>query len=168
MFVMATINAGVHGAPVKVRNLSSTGGLVEGARIPDPATKIVLRRGELTVSGTVVWKEMDRAGLKFDAPIYVPHWLPGGDAMMKNHLVDAAFHGSKTRPDSASPATELTSGSVDKEMIMQAEGLLEELANALADDEDIVKRFGAQLQSLDLAIQLLRRLAGTKTNAAEA
>ena len=45
MFLMATIYAGGGSAPVKVRNLSLAGALIEGGRIPDVASEITLRRG---------------------------------------------------------------------------------------------------------------------------
>ena len=44
MFVMATIYADTGSAPVKVRNLSSTGALIEGEVLPPLGATVRLRR----------------------------------------------------------------------------------------------------------------------------
>jgi hypothetical protein len=158
MFVMATIYAGRGSAPVKIRNLSTSGALIEGARIPPQMTDVTLRRGGLTVDGKVVWCSNGRAGLEFESPISVAHWLPGGEALLEQERVDAVFHGAEAQsepgPDSIEPRGPVTSAE-----ILKTKAMLEVLGDALADDADVLVRHGAQLQALDLAVQVLGRLA---------
>ena len=158
MFVMATIYAGRGSAPVKIRNLSTSGALIEGARIPPQMTDVTLQRGGLTVDGKVVWCSNGRAGLEFESPISVAHWLPGGEALLEQERVDAVFHGAQAQrepgPDSSEPRGPVTSAE-----ILKTKAMLEVLGDALADDADVLVRHGAQLQALDLAVQVLGRLA---------
>ena len=54
---------------VKLRNISATGAMIEGDRIPPAGTDILLRRGALEVFATIVWIRDKQAGLEFEAPL---------------------------------------------------------------------------------------------------
>ena len=54
---------------VKLRNLSATGAMIEGPRIPPVGTDILLQRGSLEVFGTVVWAKKMQAGIEFEQPL---------------------------------------------------------------------------------------------------
>jgi hypothetical protein len=164
MFVMATIYAGGGSAPVKIRNLSTTGALIEGTRIPPQTAEISLRRGGLNVTGKVVWCSNGRAGLEFESPISVAHWLPGGEALVEQERIDAVFHGATGQGEPASGPVELTQETVTVAEILKSKAMLEALADALADDADVLVRHGGQIQALDLAIQVLGKLAGVSAS----
>jgi len=51
--------------PVKVRDLSATGAMIEGAKIPAAGTDVILRRGALELFATVAWVKGNRGGLHF-------------------------------------------------------------------------------------------------------
>jgi hypothetical protein len=51
--------------PVKLRNLSSEGALVEGETLPIEGSEITFTRQELSLSAKVVWVRGKRAGLSF-------------------------------------------------------------------------------------------------------
>lgn len=51
--------------PVKLRNLSADGALVEGDKLPVEGTEVVFRRQELSLPARVVWEKGGRAGLSF-------------------------------------------------------------------------------------------------------
>lgn len=55
--------------PVKLRNLSATGALLEGDKLPAVGTDLILRRGSLEVFATVRWVDGGRAGVEFDEPL---------------------------------------------------------------------------------------------------
>ncbi len=55
--------------PVKLRNLSADGALVEGDRLPVEGTEVLFRRQELSLSARVVWEKAGRAGLSFSEPL---------------------------------------------------------------------------------------------------
>jgi hypothetical protein len=51
--------------PVKLRNLSAEGALVEGDKLPVEGASILFRRGDLGVAGTVAWVKGRQAGVSF-------------------------------------------------------------------------------------------------------
>ena len=51
--------------PVKLRNLSAEGALVEGAKLPVEGSSILFRKGELSMVGTVAWVKGKQAGVSF-------------------------------------------------------------------------------------------------------
>ena len=159
MFVMATMYAGSSSAPVKIRNLSETGALIEGAQIPAPSMEVRLSRGALNVTATVAWHLDGRAGLEFKSRISVAHWLPGGEALFKQERIAAAFHDAQERKDATAGLTTLPRSIVTIEQIQAVVTQLKALGNALADDADVLVRHGVQIQVIDLATQLLERLA---------
>ncbi len=54
---------------VKLRNISATGAMIEGDRIPPAGTDILLRRGALELFATIVWTRDKQAGLEFEEPL---------------------------------------------------------------------------------------------------
>lgn len=54
---------------VKLRNISATGAMIEGDRIPPAGTDILLRRGALELFATIMWTRDKQAGLEFEAPL---------------------------------------------------------------------------------------------------
>lgn len=54
---------------VLLRNLSSTGAMVEGMDIPPAGRVVALKRPGLDVLGTVVWAREGCCGLHFDEPL---------------------------------------------------------------------------------------------------
>ena len=55
--------------PVKLRNLSKDGALVEAGSLPPVGTRVRFRKGELALSGHVAWEAGTRAGIAFDHPL---------------------------------------------------------------------------------------------------
>lgn len=55
--------------PVKLRNLSADGALVEGEQLPAEGSLILFRKGELSVTGRVAWAKTRHAGISFDRPL---------------------------------------------------------------------------------------------------
>ena len=52
--------------PVKLRNLSADGALVEGDKLPVEGAAILFRKGDLSVSGHVAWVKGRQAGVSFE------------------------------------------------------------------------------------------------------
>jgi hypothetical protein len=91
MFVVATLYVGSSSAPVRVRNLSPTGALVEGAGLPPAGSAVVLRRGPLESAGVVAWSDGGRAGLSFGSPVFVSEWLPAKGNLRQAEVDRIAF-----------------------------------------------------------------------------
>ena len=51
--------------PVKLRNLSAEGALVEGDKLPVEGSSIMIRKGDLSMPGRVAWVNGLQAGVKF-------------------------------------------------------------------------------------------------------
>ncbi len=72
---------------VDLRNVSATGALAKGIRLPAPGQDVVLRRGAVEAFARVVWSDGTRCGLEFEEQ------MPGGDLLTR----------LKTEPERAAP-----------------------------------------------------------------
>lgn len=51
--------------PVKLRNLSAEGALVQGDKLPVEGASVLFRKGDLSTPGTVAWVNGRQAGISF-------------------------------------------------------------------------------------------------------
>lgn len=142
---------------MRIRNLSATGALIEGAVIPSPATEVRLARGSLSIMGEVVWCNGGRAGLKFHSEAQVAQWLPNARVAHAQQQVDELVHRIKQAPTGLMGAPTGGSSFVVRQDIAQARLMLDELASAFAEDNHVLARFGPKLQAQDLTAQLLAK-----------
>jgi hypothetical protein len=162
MFVLATI-AGIDVAgPVKIRNLSPGGALIEGDALPAAGEPIELRRGSLVARGEIAWHQDGRAGLRFTRQVTVADWMPGANRHQRrvDGIAERAKTGAPASFDLADTAAARFARIAPTEL-MRLASALDDLADKLAAEPDVVDRLGTELQSLDIASQLLRRMAGT-------
>lgn len=52
--------------PVKLRNLSAEGALVQGDKLPVEGAAILFRKGDLSMAGVVAWVKGRQAGINFE------------------------------------------------------------------------------------------------------
>ena len=69
VLLAATIEAFGQIIPVKLRNLSTEGALIEGKKLPRDGSAVVFHRNELSVQSHVAWVNGDQTGLAFTRPI---------------------------------------------------------------------------------------------------
>ena len=69
VLLAATIEAFGKVIPVKLRNLSTEGALIEGKNLPLDGAKVVFKRNELAVESQIAWVSGDQAGVAFTRPI---------------------------------------------------------------------------------------------------
>jgi hypothetical protein len=69
VFLTAKLVTTTDERPIKLRDLSETGALVEGEKVPEQGTDVVLMRGEFEVFARIAWSDGKRAGVQFDAPV---------------------------------------------------------------------------------------------------
>lgn len=165
VFVIAALYSEAGSAPVRIRNMSRGGALVEGGVLPAEGGEVRLARGSLDVSGTIAWRNRDKAGLKFDFAVCVADWLPAGDRGSGQQRVDEIVYRSRysgpasAGPPIACPAAAVTSSyGLAQELRLLSEGL-RAAGEALASDPEVAMRYLAKLQVLDLATQRLDALA---------
>ena len=162
--------------PVRIRNLSETGAMVEGAGLPDAGMKLVLARGDLHVSAVVAWAAGSRRGVKFDGPTPVHEWTGGAKpkpldctGLRDQRRVDALQAEARSEATlgralraSAETAPTVVSRDLDARLAHElgyVQRLLENLGDELINDLFLVQRHGQSLQSLDLVSQILGHVA---------
>jgi hypothetical protein len=69
VLLAASIEAFGRSIPVKLRNLSTEGALIEGKNLPLEGAKVVFRRNDLDVESHIAWVVDDHAGVSFTTTI---------------------------------------------------------------------------------------------------
>jgi len=162
LFVVATLYFGQASTPDRLRNLSMTGALIEGADLPPAGTEIVLRRGNLEAAGTAIWVESGRAGLSFRWPVAVSAWLPTKEPTRQAQVDRIAFEVKQGRRalDIASlppigDAPKSMPAVLTELVALQAE--LVQLADKLSQDMILVATH-PEIQFLDAAAQRMGKV----------
>nr|WP_294847157.1 PilZ domain-containing protein [uncultured Sphingomonas sp.] len=65
VLMTATLELSGAALPVKLRNLSVDGALVEGDKLPVDGASIMFRRGDIAVPGKIAWSKGRKAGVSF-------------------------------------------------------------------------------------------------------
>lgn len=65
VFLAATLEVSGLSIPVKLRNLSAEGALIQGEQLPTEGTELLFKRNELCELGRVVWAKGSHAGIAF-------------------------------------------------------------------------------------------------------
>lgn len=163
VFVSAALYYDDNACPAKVRNLSEFGALIEASVLPPPGTRIRLCRGNLAVSGKVVWQRVGKAGLRFDSAITIVDWLPNRACRHQSRVDDMVHHfkmGSAAGEVSAPKA--LHSSPPGLHQLATITLSIEQIGDALAGDPHIISNHSWTLQQLDLAAQQLRHILSTQ------
>ena len=163
LFVAAVLYSEDGNCPVKVRNLSECGGLVEASTLPAAGTDVRLCRGSLVVPGKVVWQRAGRAGLRFASAITVADWLPNNHSRHQSRVDDLVHQvrtGRADHPDThtAEASSKAASASNPVNAIASA---IERLADELAADPYMIANHSWKLQQLEMTVQQLRRVVAT-------
>ncbi len=77
VLLAASIEASGASIPVKLRNLSTEGALIEGDEMPVEGSEVLFRRNDLAIIGRVAWLDGKQAGVAFLTPI-------APDAVLRN------------------------------------------------------------------------------------
>ena len=162
MFVTAVLYCDGSSAPVRIRNMSRGGALIECAVIPPEQSPVTLSRGSLGVSAHVIWRRDNRAGIQFDAAIEVAEWLPRGNKPNGQQRVDEMIHACRTagadNRDSV-PAAPAASQAEAIRQLLDFRDALNAVAEELAGDMAIAMGHPTALQKLDVTAQMLEKLA---------
>lgn len=160
MFLVATLCAGEGRSPVKIRNMSRSGAMIEAAVLPSPGAAVRLVRGGLEATGRIAWRSDRHCGVEFAGAVSVEDWLaPVGHSAQQR--VDAAV--ARFKADPAGPAARphmpaLAAVPTITDSLRTLCGLLDKLGTDLAADPAIVARHSRELQSFDIATQLLEAI----------
>src|SRR5688500_18314806 len=167
LLLAATAEVGGRDLAVRIRNLSETGAMVEGAGLPEAGIALVLKRGDLQVAATVAWASGARRGVRFAGPTPVNEWTGGKpraidctglrdqrrvDAIQAEARADLPAGRALRAAETAAPSPAI-SADLDKRLADElgyVQRLLEGLGDELIADLLLIQRHGKSLQSLDL------------------
>jgi hypothetical protein len=170
IFVAATLYASGGSTPVRIRNMSRSGALVEAAALPPSGTAMRLSRGPLSVAGEIIWVAGSKAGLHFSSGIAVADWLPNGNRGSGQQLIDEMVHQSRLGaiPKTGAPVEEPSPARIaaTAEELLRLQHMLERAGEELAGDASIAARHVMALQLLDGVTQALAKLATQAVEAA--
>ena len=165
MFIAATMCWERHRNPVKVRNMSLTGALVESPVVPSIGSSVLLIRGSYSAGGRVVWADKNRCGLHLSEAITVRDWLapPSNTeqqrvdqivALVKAGAVPLPTGTFTGRPDRPGLPALLTDNRLTEDLGLVSQ-LIEDLGDDLASEPETLMRHASKLQNLDIAMQML-------------
>jgi len=162
--------------PVRIRNLSETGALIEGSFLPDKGTILTLHRASFHIGATIAWSGGGRCGIHFDRPISVPQWTgkPGlsdsGGGLRDQRRVDAFQAEARAAPivpPAPPPASNPALGDEARlnlrarlaDELAYVRRLLDSMGDELVTEPIVVAHHSRTLQSIDLASQILAHLS---------
>jgi len=171
MLAAAIESAGTR-APVRIRNLSETGAMLDGAALPAPGASLLLIRADIQVSASVVWCAGGRCGIRFDnIAASVDEWVTGKRAAVfagqqGQARVDAiqsvVRSGAALPSEAAAPAgAAISAAELERriaEEIIYVQRLIDALGEELIEDPVMLQRHSRVLQNLDRASQVLEHL----------
>jgi PilZ domain-containing protein len=160
VFLTAALETAAGSAPVRIRNLSSVGALIDGAALPAVGTKVRLLRGQLQADAQIVWQEKANCGIRFDHAINVMDWVqrPGHSGQQRVDGIVAAIRNSSPIP------RELQQGRETDESLAAISRALDQICERLARTPNMSIELGEELLRLDAIAQSLRKIASGKSS----
>lgn len=165
MFLAAVLQGQGFSIPVKVRNMSVSGALVEAATVPPIGSEARLVRGSLLMPCSVAWSAEGRCGLRFSALACVRDWLapPANQGQQRvDDAVSLLKLGAVPLPPRSPPQAECLGDA--KLAVLGADlhrvaRLIENLGDELAADARVLQIHAGALQNVDIAVQALGVIA---------
>ncbi|HYI41306.1 MAG TPA: PilZ domain-containing protein [Allosphingosinicella sp.] len=172
LLLAATAEVGGRSLPVRIRNLSETGAMLDGAGLPEAGMPLVLMRGDLQVAATVAWAAGARRGVRFAGPTPVNEWTGGKpratdrggphdqrrvDSIQAEARADPPLGRALRSTEAAAPPSALPPDLDERlaDELGYVQRLLEGLGDELIADLLLIQRHGKSLQSLDRVGQIL-------------
>ena len=157
MFLTATLDTGAASSPVRIRNISARGALIDGPSLPAIGARVRLIRGELRASGELAWTGAGQCGLNFNSEIDVAQWIErvGHAGQQRVDRVVAALR-------SSAPVARAADFDLVEDSLPEVSAALDALCERLARTPDMSIELGEKLIELDTIAQSLRRLATGK------
>lgn len=160
LFVMATLVSDTMSVPVRIRNLSEGGALIESKELPEPGARCRLIRGSLSVPGEITRRGEKNVGFRFERQVSVGSWMKSGHEQQQevDRIVQQAKHVYPHADKVHLSGRKLQSTVAERDDLHEIADKLDKLADSLSGDPDVIARYMNQLQVLDLASQKLRAL----------
>ena len=157
LFVAATLYTADGSTPVRIRNMSQFGALIESTDLPGVGNHIKLKRGRLSVAGRIAWREARKAGVQLEAAIHVSDWMfRAGSAGQQqvDALVSIARAEEIAMPGMACEVSGQSSLDTELRLLRQDLSAMEE---ELLKDVILVATH-PEIQAIDMSIQRIDRI----------
>lgn len=160
IFVAATVVSDEACGPVRIRNMSALGALIEGSVVPPEGSQVRIIRGHLKATGTIAWQDGNRAGVRFNSAVSLADWLPHGPRGQQQRI-DKVVHAYRAGATGAPSSAALHNHSrVDlRRELLDLENSLRRIAEDLARDLAMCELHLQDVQLIDIAAQTLARVA---------
>ena len=175
LMLAAEIETNGRRAPVRIRNLSETGALIEGGALPEKGSSLILHRGDFRIGAAIAWSGGGRCGIHFDQPISLQEWTgkalpPESGGLRDQRRVDALQVEARSAPiippapaPAANPAlseeARLNLRARLADELAYVRRLLDSMGDELIGEPIVVAHHSRTLQSIDLAGQILAHLS---------
>jgi hypothetical protein len=172
VMLAASISAGALSVPVRIRNLSEVGAMIDGPALPDSGTTLKLSRLALSIGATVVWSRDGRCGLRLGCPIVVDDWITGASstpakaagAQFRVDQIQSAIRSGAAMPAETRAPVPNSAEIQPVERSVAAElgrvkRMLDAVTEELSDDVDVLMRHERAMQNFDIAAQVIAELA---------
>lgn len=159
MFIAAILQGASGACPVRIRNMSRNGALIEGLAMPPQGLVVALVRGQLRATGEIAWRVGDRCGVRLYSTIAVTEWLANSANRQQGQIdrIVAEIKGGLAGSPAASAPSPMLPVDV-REDIDLLRLLLEAMGDDLTGAPATLIRHAATLQHLDIAGQMLDAL----------
>lgn len=139
--------------PVRIRNLSARGALLDGERLPAAGAAIHLLRGAHRAAGEIAWRQGRLAGVNLVEEIDVAAWVRRAESSIDKGKGSAtgAPKGAQPSFDEGAEAALTALKSISRD--------LDQLLAVLASAPPMAAGFGKELTKLSILARRLRRLA---------
>jgi hypothetical protein len=167
VMLAATILTRGMSVDVRIRDLSRSGALVEGNKVPEAGTTIELLRNSQAARAEVVWSKRGRCGLKFENQIVIEEWV--GSVAKSPTTPSPAYRDDGSRPSASLPGwlnSENPPVDLEDQLPMRVgeemayvQRLIESVGRDLQSSPVVRQRHAGSVQSCRAASALLGELA---------
>jgi hypothetical protein len=158
MFLAAVLRRGTEQAPVKIRNMSALGALIDSPIVPEPNSRIELIRGQYVAEGRVVWSEPRRCGIRFLSQLSVNDWLAPVEAQPALRSIEEAPLLAEPASVTRETSTPELTATVPADDLLQVAKLVEQAARTLARNPSFLRDHMTEGRNLICAMQMLSRM----------
>jgi hypothetical protein len=152
VFLSAILDTGSQTAPIRIRNISSRGALIDGSNLPAVGAKLLLVRGSLSARGQVAWRNNDQAGISFDEAVNTSAWVARAGHAGQQRVDDIVA--ALRRSDELLPNSQVG----HEQSLAELSVTLDEVCERLGNIREVAAAGGEELIRLDALAQTLRRL----------
>ncbi|MDB5672490.1 MAG: PilZ protein [Alphaproteobacteria bacterium] len=168
LFIAATVDVRGRSMPVRVRNMSQTGALIETSSGLAPGTPLTLRRGDHVASGWIVWCDGQKCGISFAEAVSVSEWMgrplrrdPEGQRQVD--AIQAQIRSGAAPQAGPEPAkTILLPHELQQRLSEELAGIkqvIDEIGDRLSSEPLLMDRHAESMQQFDIVGQTLGHLA---------